>query len=134
MNIQGKLETVYSPQKILLLDDNRDLLQIVQIILKGQGYETVLASSIEEALLKIKIHKPVLILMDVCLSEGDGYSFCNRLKNDPETSNVRVIMMSGYTDGDHSPNGTENDPDGFLEKPFTTKQFDEIVDTVLGTT
>ena len=72
---------MYSPQKILLLDDNRDLLQIVQIILKGQGYETVLASSIEEAILKIKVHKPVLILMDVCLSDQDGYTFCNKIKN-----------------------------------------------------
>ena len=116
MNIQGKLETVYSPQKILLLDDNRDLLQIVQIILKGQGYETVLASSIEEALLKIKIHKPVLILMDVCLSEGDGYSFCNRLKNDPETSNVRVIMMSG--DDCNQRMISYAHADDFMQKPF----------------
>ena len=61
---------------------------------KGQGYDTVLASSIPEAALKIRIHKPVLILMDVCLSDQDGYSFCNRLKNDPDTNQVRVIMMS----------------------------------------
>ena len=55
---------VYNSNKILLLDDNRDLLQIIQIILKGQGYETVLASSVEEARVKIRIHKPVLILME----------------------------------------------------------------------
>ena len=110
------MTAVYNSQKILLLDDNRDLLQIVQIILKGQGYETILASSVEEAELKIKIHKPVLILMDVCLSEEDGYTFCSQLKNNPDTSDIRVIMMSGedcnhvMIDYSHA--------DDFMQKPF----------------
>ena len=103
-------------QKILLLDDNKDLLQIVQIILKGQGYETVLASCIEEAAQKIKIHKPALILMDVFISDQDGREFCNKLKNDEETSNIRVIMMSGYdnTLGLMTLVGA----DDFMQKPF----------------
>ncbi|MFL5810680.1 MAG: PleD family two-component system response regulator [Flavisolibacter sp.] len=116
LNIQAKVTTVYNSQKILLLDDNRDLLQIVQIILKGQGYETILASSIEEASMKIKIHKPVLILMDVCLSDEDGYSFCSQLKNDPDTSHIRVIMMSGE---DYNPNMVSYaHADDFMQKPF----------------
>ena len=116
MNRQGKPVTVCTNQKILLLDDNKDLLQIVQIILKGQGYETVLASCIEEAAQKIKIHKPALILMDVFISDQDGREFCNKLKNDEETSNIRVIMMSGYdnTLGLMTLVGA----DDFMQKPF----------------
>ena len=110
------MTTVYNSQKILLLDDNRDLLQIVQIILKGQGYETILASSVEEAELKIKIHKPVLILMDVCLSEEDGYTFCSQLKNNPDTSDIRVIMMSGE-DCNHGMINYSH-ADDFMQKPF----------------
>ena len=107
---------MYNSKKILLLDDNRDLLQIVQIILKGQGYETVLASSVEEAMLKIRIHKPVLILMDVCLSDKDGYTFCNQLKHDPDTSTIRVIMMSGE---DFNPSMISYaHADDFMQKPF----------------
>lgn len=93
--VRSKSITVNN-QKILLLDDNKDLLQIVQIILKGQGYETVLACCIEEASQKIKIHKPALILMDVFISDQDGRELCNQLKHDPDTSNIRIIMMSGY--------------------------------------
>lgn len=107
---------MYNSNKILLLDDNRDLLQIVQIILKGQGYETILASSIEEAIVKIKVHKPVLILMDVCLSDQDGYSFCNQLKNDPETGNIRVIMMSGEDCNQKMISYAH--ADDFMQKPF----------------
>jgi DNA-binding response OmpR family regulator len=116
LNKRGKLKTVLSTQKILLLDDNRDLLQIIQIILKGQGYETVLASSIEEARMKIRIHRPVLILMDVCLSEENGYTFCSRLKNDPDTGNIRVIMMSGE-DCNQSMIRIAH-ADDFMQKPF----------------
>ena len=108
--------TVLPTQKILLLDDNRDLLQIVQIILKGQGYETILASSIEEAILKIRIHKPVLILMDVCLSDQDGYHFCSQLKNDPDTGNIRVIMMSGDDCNQNMIRFAH--ADDFMQKPF----------------
>lgn len=107
---------MYPTNKILLLDDNRDLLQIVQIILKGQGYETVLASSVEEAALKIKIHKPVLILMDVCLSDQNGYNFCSELKSDPETGNIRVIMMSG--EDCNQSMITYSHADDFMQKPF----------------
>jgi two-component system, OmpR family, response regulator VicR len=107
---------VYNPKKILLLDDNRDLLQIVQIILKGQGFETVLASSVEEAAMKIKIHRPVLILMDVCLSDQNGYTFCGQLKNDPETNNIRVIMMSG--EDFNQTMITFSHADDFMQKPF----------------
>jgi DNA-binding response OmpR family regulator len=119
------MNTVYSPQKILLLDDNRDLLQIVQIILKGQGYETVLASSIEEAMLKIKVHKPALILMDVCLSDKDGYTFCNQLKNDPETGHIRVILMSGEDYNQRMI--TYAHADDFMQKPF---DYNDLVSRV----
>lgn len=116
LNIPTKMVTVYTNKKILLLDDNRDLLQIVQIILKGQGYETILASSVEEAILKIRIHKPVLILMDVCLSDKDGYTFCNQLKHDPDTNQTRIIMMSGE---DCNPAMVRySHADDFMQKPF----------------
>lgn len=113
---RAKRKAVYNSNKILLLDDNRDLLQIVQIILKGQGYETILASSVEEAALKIKIHQPLLILMDVCLSDKDGYTFCNQLKNSPETNNIRVIMMSGEDCNQHMISYAH--ADDFMQKPF----------------
>jgi two-component system, OmpR family, response regulator VicR len=115
LNRQGKPIAVYN-QKILLLDDNKDLLQIVQIILKGQGYETVLASCIEEAKQKIKIHKPALILMDVFISDQDGREFCNQLKAEEETSNIRVIMMSGYDSNLGLMKWTG--ADDFMQKPF----------------
>src|SRR5687768_12366243 len=110
-------------KKILLVDDNKDLLLITQIILKGQGYEIVQASSIEEAEQKIRIHSPVLILLDVCIEDGeDGKAFCNQLKADPATNSIRIILMSGNDCDDYNAVG-----DDFLPKPF---DFNELVTKV----
>jgi two-component system, OmpR family, response regulator VicR len=112
-------------KKILLLDDNRDLLLIVQIILKGQGYEVVQATCVEEALQKIRIHQPSLIMMDVFIKDQDGRELCSQLKKDPATSNIKVILMSGIE--------TENanlqciGADDFISKPF---DYDELLERV----
>lgn len=114
-----------SEQKILLVDDNKDLLLIMQIILKGQGYEVVQSCCIEEATQKIRIHHPALVLMDVFIKEEDGREFCSRLKRNAETSNTKVIMMSGIE--------SDNDllytigADDFIPKPFN---YDELLDKV----
>ncbi len=109
--------------KILLIDDNKDLLLITQIILKGQGYETFLAGSIEEAERKIQIHQPSLLLLDVCIGDGDGREFCRQLKTSSSTNDLHVILMSGdecYKDSDCM-------GDDFLVKPF---DFNELVTKV----
>lgn len=108
--------------KILLLDDNKDLLLIMQIILKGQGYDTILAACTAEAQQKIRTHKPSLILMDVFIKDEDGREFCSQLKKDPFTSQTRIILMSGIE--------TTNDSlfvigaDDFMQKPF---DYDDLI-------
>lgn len=114
-----------SNKKILLLDDNKDLLLIVQIILKGQGYEVVQACCVDEAAQKIKIHHPSLVLMDVFIKDEDGREFCSQLKHDTSTDSIKVIMMSGID--------AENESlyaigaDDFIPKPFN---YDELLEKV----
>lgn len=109
--------------KILLVDDNVDLLMITQIILKGQGYETAIALSLSEAERKIKIYQPLLILLDICIGDEDGLRFCTRLKADPTTADIRVVLMSG----DDCERNATGMGDGFLAKPF---DYNQLVDTV----
>ena len=120
----GKI-TIVSDGKILLLDDNKDLLLIVQIILKGQGYDTVQAGCIEEAVQKIKIHKPALILMDVFIKDEDGRELCSQLKKSNETNWIKIILMSGI----ESDNGAlySIGADDFMQKPF---DYDDLLQRV----
>lgn len=107
--------------KILLVDDNTDLLMITQIILKGQGYETILARSLEEAERKVRIHQPALVLLDICIGDGDGRAFCRQLKADDQ--DIRVILMSG----DDCLEYKKAAADDFLPKPF---DFNELLSKV----
>jgi two-component system alkaline phosphatase synthesis response regulator PhoP len=101
--------------KILLVDDNEDLLKITQIILKAQGYNIFLATTIEEAARKIRIHQPALLLLDVSVCEKeDGRLYCQRLKKEAATKDIRIILMSGNEYDGHEWNGA----DDFLQKPF----------------
>lgn len=121
---RGKTNPV-NEGKILLLDDNKDLLLIVQIILKGQGYETVQACCIEEAMHKIKIHRPSLILMDVFIKDEDGREFCSKIKKDADTSQTRIILMSGIeSDNELLYNIGADD---FMQKPF---DYNDLLDRV----
>lgn len=113
--VVGKTDNVRE-RKILLLDDNKDLLLIVQIILKGQGYTVVQACCVDEALQKIRIHQPSLIMMDVFIKEEDGREFCSQLKTDPSTSGIKIIMMSGIES--ENANLRMIGADDFLAKPF----------------
>lgn len=120
----GKAITV-SERKILLLDDNKDLLLIVQIILKGQGYDVVQASCVEEGMQKIKVHHPSLIMMDVFIKEQDGRELCSYLKKDPSTSDIKIILMSGI-ESDNA-NLQRIGADDFIPKPF---DYDDLLERV----
>ncbi|GAB4093032.1 response regulator [Flaviaesturariibacter terrae] len=109
--------------KILLVDDNVDLLLVTQIILKGQGYETFLARTAAEAERKIRAHQPNLVLLDVGLGDADGRDFCRRLRADAATRDLRVILMSG----DDTWNDCRAAADDFLPKPF---DFNQLIDKV----
>lgn len=107
--------------KILLVDDNEDLLKITQIILKAHGHQSVLATSIEEAERKIRIHQPALMLLDVSIcQQNDGRIFCARLKKSARANDMRIILMSGSDYKEEELNGA----DDFLPKPF---DYNELI-------
>lgn len=109
----------------MLVDDNRDLLLIVQIILKGRGYHVVQACCLEEAEQKIKIHHPSLVLLDVFVKDEDGRELCSKVKQDPATRDMKIILMSGI----EAPNASLNfiGADDFLSKPF---DYDDLLNRV----
>ena len=100
--------------KILLVDDNADLLQITGLILKSQGYEIFSALSVQLAEHYIQTETPQLMLLDVCICEENGLLFCNRLKQNAATKGIRIILMSGNDYSEQDWNGA----DDFLLKPF----------------
>jgi DNA-binding response OmpR family regulator len=102
-------------KRILLVDDNEDLLLITRVILKSQGYEVALAKTVEEAETVMVDSLPALILMDVNLCGQDGSAFCRELKSDPRTKDIKVVLMSG---DEENTSWFDSGADDFLAKPF----------------
>ncbi|MEO6330371.1 MAG: response regulator [Ginsengibacter sp.] len=108
--------------RILVVDDNADILQIVKVILENYGYEVVVTPNGEETLLKTDIFDPHLILMDVFLSSGiDGRDICRALKANDKTKDIPVIMFSAQTKMEDVFSSCR--ADDFIAKPFEVKDL-----------
>lgn len=89
-------EKAMPSSKILVVDDDYDLVQIMEFQLKKKGYEVLTASNGEEGLEKAFVQLPDLIMLDVKMPKMDGYTFIRRLKKDARTKNTPLIVLTSY--------------------------------------
>lgn len=108
-------------KRILVVDDNEDLLLVINVVLRAQGYQVELAHTVEEAQQLIRTQAPDLILLDVFVCDEDGREFCKQLKAEPATRDIKVILMSGDEENTRMAGELADD---FLDKPF---DFNELV-------
>ncbi|MDR1531019.1 MAG: fused response regulator/phosphatase [Clostridiales bacterium] len=104
--------------KILVVDSSPQNTDLVSQCLRTQEYETFTAESGYNALAKIKLHKPDLIIIDVDLFDMSGYDICKTIKSDPAASNTVVLLVSARDTKDFRLRATEVDADDFMEKNF----------------
>ncbi|HIM12137.1 TPA: response regulator [Candidatus Poribacteria bacterium] len=81
-------------EKILAVDDEIDILQLVEMTLTSDGFEVITASNGIEALEQAKVHMPDLILLDLMMPEMDGFEVIKHLKQTPEMRDIPVIMLT----------------------------------------
>ncbi|GCE19160.1 response regulator [Dictyobacter kobayashii] len=109
---------------ILVVDDDEGIVEVVQIVLEGEGYIVRTATNRED-LKNLADNLPDLILLDVLLSGDDGRDICRQLKSDEATSHIPVIMLSAHSDA--SKVADAGGADDFLEKPFDVDVLIAIV-------
>jgi CheY-like chemotaxis protein len=81
-------------KKILIADDRPEVVELVKVTLEGEGYQTIDASDGRVALEKIGKEKPDLILLDIIMPKMDGFEVLRNLKDDPNTKDIPVIMLT----------------------------------------
>jgi len=108
-------------EKILIVDDEEDVLELVDFNLSKNGYQTVTAITGEEALKKAKSELPDLIVLDLMLLGIDGLEVCKKLKNDPKTEHIPVIMLTAKGEESDIVTGLELGADDYITKPFSPK-------------
>ena len=120
--------------KLLIVDDEADTLKLVSMMLQRQGYEIVAAKDGLAALEKVKAEKPDLILLDVMMPDMDGYEVTRRLRADPETENIPIIMFTAKTQVEDKITGLEAGADVYLTKPTQPRELFAQVKAVLNRT
>lgn len=103
------------------MDDNKDIVWVVETILKRYGFEVMTTLKGEEVISRAKKFNPQIILLDVFLSGVDGIEICNSLKSLPETKAIPVIMFSAHTNKQDVLKFCE--ADDFLAKPFDANEL-----------
>lgn len=111
-------------KRILLLEDEKDIRDLIQGILEEEGY-SVIALNHYESVADIIDFAPQLILLDIRLSNGYGHLLCEELKSEPQTSAIPVILVSGSSNLEKI--ARDYKADNFLSKPF---DLDDLLNMV----
>ena len=105
-------------KKILLVDDEKDMVETVAMRLEANGYQVIKAYDGSEGLEKAKKEKPDLIILDLMLPKMDGYKICGLLKADARYSKIPVIMFTARAQEADKKMGEEVGADAYITKPF----------------
>lgn len=113
--------------KILLVDDEPDIVTLARTILEKDGYEVVVALNGEECLKKLKDEAFDLILLDVMMPGNNGWEVCKKIKEEEKTKDVPVVMFTVRTSPDSVAKSKECGADAQVDKPY---ESEELLDTV----
>ncbi|MEO5888750.1 MAG: response regulator transcription factor [Ferruginibacter sp.] len=108
-------------KKILIADDEPDILEIIQFNLKAEGYEVVTAKNGDEAIDEAKKHQPDLIILDIMMPGKNGIDVCNILRMQPAFKETLIVFLSALSDESTEIRGLETGADDYLTKPISPK-------------
>ncbi len=118
-------------KKILAVDDEKHIVRLVQINLQKAGYEVATAGTGREALERVGEFEPDLIVMDVMMPEMDGFEALKKLKENPETRDIPVIMLTAKAQDADVFRGWQSGADLYLTKPFNPAELLSFVKRLL---
>ena len=114
-------------KRILLVDDELDLVETVRFSLELEGYDVLVSHNGEDALNQARKEKPDLILLDLMLPKLDGYKVCRLLKFDERYKHIPILMLTAKTQEKDKLLGKETGADEYITKPF---EMDELMGKV----
>lgn len=108
--------------KVLIVDDEPNIVLSLEFLMKQQGYETQVARDGEEALEEVERFRPDLVLLDVMLPRRDGFEVCQRLRADG-WSDLKILMLTAKGRDVEIEKGLALGADGYVTKPFSTAEL-----------
>jgi len=120
--------------KILIADDEEDILQFLSYNLQKEGYEVITATNGAEALKLAKKEKPELIVLDIMMPIMDGMETCKELRETPETKDALIVFLTARSEDYSQIAGFENGADDYITKPIKPKVFISRIKALLRRT
>src|SRR5213594_4427655 len=111
------------PAKILVVDDTPKNVKLLADLLTVKGYTVVTAASGAEALKKVEAERPDMVLLDVVMPEMSGYEVCRKIRQNPATGILPVVMVTALDPGEERLKGLESGADDFLTKPINQPEL-----------
>lgn len=121
----------FTKRKVLVVDDEVTLLEIVKANLEIEGYDVVTAMSGEMGLVSAIVDQPDVIVLDVMMPDVDGWEICQRLRSDPRTKYIPVILLTALDGTHYVVKGFECGADDYLAKPFANAELFARIKSVL---
>ena len=110
-----------APKKILIVEDEEDIAQLLKRYLEKEGFHTNIAKSGVEALNLVKSERPDLLILDLMLPEIDGIEVCKKIRTAPDTALLPIIMLTAKAEESDTIVGLELGADDYVTKPFSPK-------------
>ena len=114
-------------KRIMIVDDEPDLITLVQVRLAASGYEVIAAHDGGEGLEKAQKEKPDLILLDVMMPGIDGFEVLRKLKNSPQTISIPVIMLTAKGDRQSLSKAKDLGATDYITKPFNSEALLDLI-------
>ena len=108
-------------KKVLVVEDDKDILQLVKMYLDNEGFRTITAANGAEALKQVKSEHPDLVVLDLMLPEIDGLEVCKKLRVTPQTAMLPIIMLTAKSEESDTVVGLELGADDYVGKPFSPR-------------
>ncbi len=118
-------------KKMLIVDDEKELVEALKVRFEVNGYQVEVGYDGPSAIIKAKEAKPDLVLLDIVMPGMDGLDVCDKLKDDPETKDILIIVFTALQRPDLKERCEKCRADGFIEKPFESEELMALVDKLL---
>ncbi len=117
--------------KILVVDDEKNIVELLKINLERYGYDVISAYTGMEAITLTSTDTPDLILLDVMLPDSDGIKICSMIRSNEKTSDIPIIMVSAKSEEEDKIEGLIAGADDYITKPFSIKEIEARIQSVL---
>ena len=109
--------------KVLIADDEPNILNSLEFLMKREGHQVLLARDGDEALALIRSERPALVLLDVMMPRKSGFEVCQAVRADEALAGVKILMLTAKGRDTDVAQGLGVGADGYMTKPFSTKEL-----------